>query len=264
MKKHLISILFLLFSSCLGVSVKGGEMGLLWRPLSEGLVKEPLFAGFHFLLPWNDIFIYSVQWNSYIETVDVLTQDDLKIDVTAVIILRPVSSEIYSLQKEIGPEYYKKLVRAEFRTSVRNAMAKYQMIQISKNSPVIANEIKATVNDRIKDKHLEISNVVIDDVVYSKTMLDAIEKKLAKQQELEQMKYELSISEKNIQIAKMKAQADAEASVIRAEGQAKSQTIINSKLTPRYLQYKAFENPNSKFFFIPTDKGNLPIIVNPN
>jgi len=226
------------------------------------LVKDSLPAGFYFLLPWNDIFVYSTQWNSYLETVDVLTQDDLKIDVTAVIIMRPVFSEIFTLQRQIGPEYYKKLVRAEFRNAVRNALSKFQMIQISKNTPIIANEIRLTVVDRIKDKHLEISNVVIDDVVYSKTMLDAIERKLSKQQELEQMKYELSISEKNIQIAKLNAQADAEAAIIRAEGQAKSQSIIDKKLTSRYLQYKAFESPNSKFFYIPTDKSNLPIIVN--
>ncbi len=262
MLRIIVFTLSLVFFSNCWTTVKGGEVGVLWKPWNEGLVQQPVPSGVHLLFPWNDIFIYSTQWSSHIETVDVLTQDDLKIDVTAVIIMRPLYAEIFTLQKEIGPDYYKKLVKAEFRASVRNAAAKYQMIQISKNAPVIANDIKNAVNERIKQKHLEISNVVIDDVVYSKTMLDAIERKLSKQQELEQMKYELSISEKNIQIAKLQAQADAEAAIIRAEGQAKSQSIIDKNLTTKYLQYKAFDNANAKFFYIPTGKSNLPIIVN--
>ncbi|EMG02070.1 hypothetical protein LEP1GSC123_4381 [Leptospira borgpetersenii str. 200701203] len=51
--------------------------------------------------------------------------------------------------------------------------------------------------------------------------------------------------------------------MIRAEAQAKSQVIINDKLTTRYLQYKSFESPNSKLIFVPQGKDNLPIVVNP-
>ena len=252
---------FLLLNSC-GTIVKAGQIGIMWRPFNkESLDREPLGPGFHLLLPWNDIYAYSTQWDSNTEVVDVMTKDDLQINVSSTIIIRPVRDELFQLQLEIGTEYYTKIVKPEFRTSVRNILSAYQFTQISKNSPIIGKDIKTAVGERIKGKHIEIFDVIIDDVNYPKDVLNAIEMKITKEQELEQKKYELGISEKNIEIAKKKAQADAEAQIIRAEGQAKSQEIINKKLTPRYLQYKAYESNNSKFFFIPNGKDGLPMVV---
>ncbi len=137
------------------------------------------------------------------------------------------------------------------------------MIQISKNSAVLAKDIKSAVIERTKGKHIEVFDVILDDVEYSPNMLHAIETKLTKQQELEQQNFELEIAEKIIEFAMKKAKADAEAQLIRAEAQAKSQSIINDKLTTKYLQYKSFESPNSKLIFVPQGKDNLPIVVNP-
>ncbi|MDV6235388.1 prohibitin family protein [Leptospira ellisii] len=264
-KKFFVVLLLFGTLNC-GATVRPGEIGLFWKPFGitdVGLSKDPVLNGFYWLLPWNDIYTYSTQWNSYKEKVDVLTNDDLKIDVQAVIIMRPVRDEIFQLHVEVGPEYYKSIVQPEFRASIRNVVSHHQMIQISKNSAVLAKDIKSAVTERTRGKHIEVFDVILDDVEYSPNMLHAIEAKLTKQQELEQQKYELEIAEKNIEIAKRKAKADAEAQLIRAEAQAKSQTIINDRLTTKYLQYKAFESPNSKMIFVPQDKNNLPIVVNP-
>ncbi|PJZ54004.1 prohibitin family protein [Leptospira adleri] len=264
-KKFFLGVLLVLTLNC-GSTVHPGQIGLFWKPFGVtdvGLSKDPVLNGFYWLLPWNDIYTYSMQWDSHKEKVDVLTNDDLKIDVQAVIILRPIREEIYQLHVEVGPEYYRSIVQPEFRASIRNIVSHHQMIQISKNSAVLARDIKTAVIERTKGKHIEVFDVILDDIEYSPNMLHAIEAKLTKQQELEQQKYELEIAEKNIEIAKKRARADAEAQMIRADGQAKSQAIINEKLTTRYLQYKAFDNPNSKMIFIPLDKSNLPIVVSP-
>ncbi|MBM9501113.1 prohibitin family protein [Leptospira sp. 201903071] len=265
-QKKLFFILLAILTLNCGATVRPGEIGLFWKPfgLSDvGLSKDPVFNGFYWLLPWNDIYTYSTQWNSYKEKVDVLSNDDLKIDVQAVIIMRPIREEVYQLHIEVGPEYYRSIVQPEFRASIRNVVSHHQMIQISKNSAVLARDIKTAVIERTKGKHIEVFDVILDDIEYSPNMLHAIEAKLTKQQELEQQKYELEIAEKSIEIAKKKARADAEAQMIRADGQARSQAIINDKLTTRYLQYKAFDNPNSKLIFVPLDKNNLPIVVSP-
>ncbi|XDD49768.1 prohibitin family protein [Leptospira sp. WS92.C1] len=267
MNRNRLFLIFLLISilNC-GATVRPGEIGLFWKPFGisdVGLSKDPVFNGFYWLLPWNDIYTYSTQWNSYKEKVDVLTNDDLKIDVQAVIIMRPIRDEIFQLHVEVGPEYYRSIVQPEFRASIRNVVSHHQMIQISKNSAVLARDIKIAVIERTRGKHIEVFDVILDDIEYSPNMLHAIEAKLTKQQELEQQKYELEIAERSIEIAKKRARADAEAQLIRADGQAKSQAIINDKLTTRYLQYKAFDNPNSKLIFVPQGKDNLPIVISP-
>lgn len=57
----LVLVGMLLSAGC-GVSVKPGERGLRWYPLSEGLTNEPFQNGFYWRAFWNDIFVYSVQW----------------------------------------------------------------------------------------------------------------------------------------------------------------------------------------------------------
>ncbi|EQA38195.1 SPFH domain/Band 7 family protein [Leptospira inadai serovar Lyme str. 10] len=243
-------------------NIRPGEAGLRWHPLTSGLQKDLLTNALYLYAPWNDIYLYPIQWTSYKEKVDVLTRDDLTINVVAAVILRPVASEIYNLQIEIGPDYYEKVVRPQFRTSVRNALSAYSMIRISKETPKVSQDIRQALSEKLRGKHIEIDDVIIDDIEYSRPILTAIEGKLTKEQEQEQMKFEINIAKKDAEITIIHAEAKAKATVIEAEGKAKAQKLIASQLTKQYLQLKAFENPNSKLMIVPSGKDSLPLILN--
>ncbi|HMV44927.1 MAG TPA: SPFH domain-containing protein, partial [Leptospiraceae bacterium] len=220
-------------------------------------------------------------------------QDDLHIDVVASIIMRPVKEKILDVHLNIGKNYYQRIVKAEFRTAIRNVMTGYQMIMISKKSQTIEDEIKDLVARKLSAKNLEVSDVNIDDINLSPKILQAVEDKIARQQELETMQYDMKIAQRNEEIAKMKAKTEseveiiraekedqiakikvkteAESDIIRAQARAKAQKLVNAHLTPNYLKlkaieshYKAFESPNSKIIFIPVGKDGLPAYVNIN
>ena len=249
------------FLAC-GTTVRSGQAGLFWTPRGEGLGKQVLPPGFHSHGIMTDIILYDSQWKSYEEKIDVITLDDLHIDVISSVVLRPKLSELYSLEKEIGTDYYRKIVRPEFRTSVRNVLTQYPMIQISKKTPEIELQIKKAIRERIESKYLEVDDVFVGDITFSASILEAIEKKIQKEQELETMKFELSIAQKDNDIARMKAKREAEMEIIKAEAQAKAQELINSKLTTKYLQFKALESPNAKIIYYPIGKDNLPTFLN--
>lgn len=140
---------------------------------------------------------------------------------------------------------------------------------------------------------MEVSDVNIDDINLSPKILQAIEDKIARQQELETMHYDMKIAQRNEEIAKMKAKTESEVEIIRAEkedqiakikvkteaesdiiratARSKAQKLINNHLTPSYLKlkaieshYKAFESPNSKIIVIPVGKDGLPAYININ
>ncbi|MCW7488286.1 prohibitin family protein [Leptospira meyeri] len=252
----------LFFTSCLSI-ISPGEVGLMWRPYSTGLSQKPLESRVQTYMPWNSVYVYSVQWSSYQEKVEVLTRDDLTITVTAAIIIRPVQNEIYELEMEIGRGYYEKVVKPQFRTAIRNILSAYNMVSISKETPNVSAQIKKSLSEKLKDKHVEIDDVIIDDVEYSPSILKAIESKLTKQQEQEQMKFEINIAKRDAEIQQISADGRAKAVLIEAEAQAKAQRMISESLTPKYIQLKAMENPNNKLIFVPNGKDGLPIIVNP-
>jgi regulator of protease activity HflC (stomatin/prohibitin superfamily) len=243
--------------------------------------------------PREDLIIYSTRWENHVEKVDVSTQDDLHIDVEASIVMRPLKEKILDVHLNIGSDYYQRIVKAEFRTAIRNIMTGYPMIMISKKSQTIEDEIKELVSRKLANKFLEVSDVNIDDINLSPKIRQAIEDKIARQQELETMQYEMKIAQKNEEISKMKAKTETEVEIIRAEkedtiskmkvkteaesdiiratARSKAQKLINAHLTPSYLKlkaieshYKAFESPNSKIIFIPVGKDGLPAYININ
>lgn len=260
-----VPVLFIgmFFVSCISI-INPGEVGLMWRPYSTGLSQKPLESRVQTYMPWNSVYVYSIQWMSYQEKVEVLTRDDLTITVTADIIIRPIQNEIYELEMEIGRDYYEKVVKPQFRTAIRNILSAYNMVSISKETPNVSAQIKKSLTEKLKYKHVEIDDVIVDDVEYSPSILKAIESKLTKQQEQEQMKFEINIAKRDAEIQQISAEAKAKAVLIEAEAQAKAQKMISDSLTPKYIQLKAMENPNNKLIFVPNGKDGLPIIVNPD
>lgn len=284
-----LTISFILISLNCASVIKKEEVGILSSPASATVVNSgTVRVGYN-----EELIIYSTRWESHVEKVDVITQDDLHIDVVASIIMRPMKDKILDVHLNIGKNYYQSIVKAEFRTAIRNIMTGYQMIMISKKSQTIEDEIKDLVARKLANKFLEVSDVNIDDINLSPKILQAIEDKIARQQELETMHYDMKIAQRNEEIAKMKAKTESEVEIIRAEkedqiakirvkteaesdiiratARSKAQKLVNEHLTPNYLKlkaieshYKAFESPNSKIIFIPVGKDGLPAYININ
>ncbi|TGK11427.1 prohibitin family protein [Leptospira fletcheri] len=274
MAKKARFILFFFLASC-SATVPLGHVGLRFDSINKELDKKSLPPGFYFPIGFFERIIeYPVQLQSHTEKVEVITRDDLRIEVVATIIIKPIVEEIYELQTKIGRDFYNMVVQPEFRTCIRNVMTSYPMIQISKKTPDIEKEIKTEVMRRIQGKHVEVDDVVLSDINYSQKIFQAIEEKLTKEQQLEAMKFQIRITQKDNEMERMKAKREAEIRIIEAEAEAKSnvikakaaaeaQEMINSKLTTKYIQFKALENPNNKIIYYPLGKDSLPVIINP-
>jgi prohibitin 1 len=265
--------LLLLSSACAGTSVQPGQRGLMWRPFSEGLSTEPLKDGFYWRAPWNDVYLYDVRWQSFTESIDGLSADDLQVLIKAAIILRPIPEEVYFLAHEVGSDFYPRIVKPEFLAAVRSVVSGYSMVTVPEKSAEIASKVQAVVVEKLKGRHLAIQSVALADVDFPQIVLNAIEQKQAKEQEKEQKEFELTIASKDAEIARTRAkgegdsirirsEGEAEGLRIRAIGQAKAQETITKTLTPDYLRYKLYDSPNSKLVLLP-DKLNVPILVSP-
>ncbi|TGK22015.1 prohibitin family protein [Leptospira fluminis] len=245
-------------------TISPGQAGIVFAPFENKIQKDILTAGTYSISPTKTVFVYNLQWEPYKETIDVITRDDLRIDVIASITIRPIQSQIINLHTEVGPQYYTNVVRQDFRTSVRNAFTNYPMIQISKNNQQIVKEIKTMMEDKLSARHIEIGNVNIDDISFSRQVMDAIQKKLTKEQELETMKFEIAIQKKDNEIARMNAQRDAEIVTIKAKAEADAIKIVNDSLSSKYIQYKAYDSPQNKLIFVPVGPNGLPVTVRMN
>ncbi len=269
----LLSCLLLLTGACAGTSVQPGQRGLFWHPFTEGLSSDPLQAGFYWRAPWNDVYVYDVRWQSYTETVDALSSDDLLVKLRTAVIMRPIPGEVYFLAQEIGSDFYPRVVKPELLAAVRSVVSGYAMVTVPEKSTEIASKVQAVVVEKLKGRHLEIASVALAEIELAKIVLEAVERKQAKEQEKEQKEFELTIAEKDAEIARRRArgegdairirsEGEAEGLRIRAAGQAKAQETIAKTITPGYLQFKLYDSQNSKFVLLP-DKLSMPLLLNP-
>jgi regulator of protease activity HflC (stomatin/prohibitin superfamily) len=256
-----------------GNTVQPGQRGLRWYPLTEGLTTDTLKTGFYWRAPWNNIFVYDIKWQSYTETVDALSADDLLVQLKTAIIMRPIPDEVYFLAQEIGSDFYPRIVKPELLAAVRSIVSNYPMVHVPEKSAEIASKVQAVVVEKLKGRHLEVASVAMADIELAKVVLEAVERKQAKEQEKEQKEFELIIAEKDAEIARRRAkgegdsirirsEGEAEGLKIRAAGQAKAQETIAKTLTQDYLRFKLYDSPNAKMVLLP-DKLNVPILINP-
>jgi len=214
--------------------------------------------GFKWAWVWNDVVLYDVRWKTESENVDILSLDDLHMDVEVALRLRPKLGDLYSLHQEVGPDFYKQVVQQQFRSVARSVFALYRYTDIPKKSLEIQNAILAQLKENLRGKHLELDAAEIKHVEYPLQVKQAADLKLATEQKLMQKEFEQNIARK-----------DAEIKVIEAKGQQVAQRVIDSTLTPTYLQYRALDiqrtlagGTNSSFYFVPVGENGLPILLN--
>lgn len=270
-------------TSCIGTSVRPGQRGLEYLPLhSEGLQKKVLPEGFYFQWPWNSIVKYDVRWRSTTETVEVLTKDNLHISTRVTITYRPDEAQLYRLATEIGSSYYEKVIRPPFVTLARGEFSRHLHNDIPAESGAIELAIANAVQRSIAKQPLLVARVSIDHVEYDRMVTESISRKIATQQTAEQKQYEKRIAEQDADIVRTRAHGESDAIEIRASGeahaiearaageaqaielrgkaQAAAQAAVAKTLTPRYLQFKAFDNPATRYFFVPTGKNGMPLL----
>jgi regulator of protease activity HflC (stomatin/prohibitin superfamily) len=259
--RRLVMIWFV--ASC-ATRIPAGKVGL-WSYAGKGVTPDVLGEGLYWHLPWNDILLYSAQWNEYEEHMHVLTADDVHLEVQAGIAVRPNIGELYALQNDLGTKFYDTVVQSAFFTATRIVLAHYNMTDIPENSEKIENEIREHIVARIAGHHLELGRIALQHIDYPPTVQRAIEQRLVVQQQETQKEAEIRIASQDAQIARIHAQSaaetariaatsDAETARIRAEGEAKAQEMLGKTLTPLLVQLRALTNPSSKLVFVPEGK----------
>ena len=239
-----------------GTTIPGGYEGLYWGRFA-GVDTTIYTNGFKWAAPWNDIILYDIRWKTESENVDILSFDDLHMNVEVALRLRPNPGDIYYLHTEIGQQYYQQVVQQQFRSISRSIFGQYKYTDIPKKSIEIQNAILAQLKENLKSKHLELDAVEIKHVEYPPQVMQAADLKLATEQKLQQKEFETRIAEK-----------DAQIKIIESKGQQISQRIIDSTLTPNYLQYRALDvqkalinSSNTSFYFVPVGSNGIPIII---
>jgi prohibitin 1 len=242
-----------------GTQVPSGHRGVFYSKFGEGTeMGRILTEGFNWHMPWNNIFVYKVQLEERKEDLTLLSSDGATIGLEVTVWYRPDATRVDSLQITVGPNYYNIAVAPALRGVGRSVVGQYKPEEIySTKREAIAEGILLKLQDIMKSKFISVENVIIRNVRIPARISDAINAKLAADQEQQKMEFIL-----------LKETSEAERKRIEAKGIADFQKIVSTGLTPMLLKWKGIEateklagSSNAKVVVIGSAKDGLPIIL---
>lgn len=142
----------------------------------------------------------------------------------------------------IAREAYDQYIKEPFRTETRTIIAAYDGLDVNAELTGISEAIKDKVVQRLADTPFEVLDVVMGNAQPPANVIEAISRKVASQQELEQRTVQLQIAEKNIEIQRAEGEAAGAQIAAQAEEEAKAINSIKAVLTPEYIQYLGMQN----------------------
>ncbi|MCD4746644.1 MAG: prohibitin family protein [Bacteroidales bacterium] len=252
-------ILLIVFWSRMTVTVEAGHGGVLFRTFGGGIDTEhPFDEGFHFIAPWNKMYIYETRQQEIAEEMNVLSSNGLEIKVDVSAWYEPVFSQLGFLHGEIGTNYLQRIVIPSIRASARSVIGRYTPEQIySTKRDVIQDEIFEETRKLLEKQYVQVNQILIRSIILPPTIKQAIESKL--KQEQESLEYEFKLT---------KASKEAQRQKIEAEGKATANRIVSASLTDKILREKGIEatlklanSPNSKVIVVGSGKDGLPLIL---
>lgn len=230
--------------------------------------KRTLRSGVNFVPPYVKVVYFPTRLQELTladsNIVNARTQNGLTISLDCTTLYKIDESKapkIYSLYATSLNELLNKIILPIIRTEIRNVISKYKAEEIySSKREEIAKEIERILIQKLSEKGVVVDSFLIRAILLPQEVEDAIQMKLKAQQEAEAMEFK-----------KQKAEEEARIKVIEAKGLAEAQRIINSTLTPYYIQLEAIQvyknlasSSNTTFIIMPTspNAAGLPLIIN--
>jgi prohibitin 1 len=176
-------------SGCATATIQPGHRGLYFAPSAGGLRREVLppgnyGLGFCFIAcSSNRVDDFDVTYSTHTERIVTKSQEGLDLDLTLSVIYRPIVSELYQLDTEIGPNFYDEVIGPEIRSSARGVFARHSYTELQKKNESIENEVEAEVRRRTGGRHVEISSITLEAVTYAPEIAEKIRQRIAGEQD---------------------------------------------------------------------------------
>ncbi|MDZ8067659.1 MAG: SPFH domain-containing protein [Nostoc sp. DedQUE08] len=221
--------------------------------------ETTLNPGVHLLNPFSKVLNFSTRLKDIKENVDATSQEGLSLNLDVSLQYKLDPQKAATVYKTIGTDETQ-LVISRFRSTVRAITANYPANAIySTKRQEIAQKIDQQLTQELPALGFIVEEALLRNIKMPDTLQAAIQNKLKTEQENQQMKFVLE-----------KERQEAERKLIEARGIADSQKIISGGLSNQVLQLRAIEateklaqSNNSKLVIIGSEKGSVPIMIQP-
>ncbi len=254
MKKGLIivvaaAVVLLLVAVTCTATVETGYTGIV---TTFGKVEDvTLEAGLHFKSPFQQIIAMDNREQKTSFTTEAFSSDIQQVNIIGSINYAINKSTAMNLFKEVGTDYFNKLVYPRMLEITKGVFSKYSAENLVANREKLSQDIRDGLFEELKDYGINVISLSIENLDFTDAFTDAVEaKQVAAQRKLQaeieqaQMTMETQQqaerqrinAEAAANVAKINADADAYAMKVRSEAEAEANKMIAESLTENLIR----------------------------
>jgi len=252
-----VAVVLVLFLAGNPVTViPAGHVGV--KDLFGRVSSSVLSPGVRVVFPFTRVIKMSIKTQEVKETAEVPSKEGLVMDLEGSLLYRLDPEKADDIYRTIGKNYQEIAVAPQIRSAIREITASYEAkVLYSAERERISRETLELFKKLAGDRGIIAEAVLLRKIGLPDVVANAIQEKLRREQESEQMKFVL---QKELQ--------EAERKRIEAQGIADFQRIVAAGISPALLEWKGIEateklamSQNSKIVVIGSGKNGLPIIL---
>jgi prohibitin 1 len=236
--------------------VPAGHVGV--RDFLGSVSSTALPPGVHLVVPFTRVHKMSIQTMELKETAEVPSKEGLMMDLEGSVLYRLDPLKAAEVYKTVGINYAEVILVPQVRSAIREITASYDAKALySSEREQIARETFELTQKMMGGRGVIVESVLLRKIGLPAIVANAIQEKLKREQESEQMKFVLA-----------KEQQEAERKRIEAQGIADFQKIVAQGISAQLLEWKGIEateklamSPNTKVVVVGNPKSGLPIIL---
>ncbi len=235
--------------------VPPGNVGVL---VLLGKVYGTIGEGVHLVNPLASMELMSVRTKEDFEHAEAPSKEGLNVVLEISCLYHLMPDKADQVYRNIGPNYDEVVIKPQFRAAIRDNTVKHESKDLyTSGREMITTEIYADLVSDLKPRGIAVEKILLRRIELPQMVSDAINSKLAADQEAQQMQFVLA-----------KERQEAERKRIEAQGIQDFQKIVSQGLTDQLLRWKGIEatrllaeSKNSKTIIV-GGKDGLPLILN--
>lgn len=268
LKIVLFLVLFIGFYSCFNF-ISPGHVGVIVNLLGDekGVKERPIHVGLHWIAPWKRLYTFPIfEQNHTWENKDIFyfqTKEGLNVEAEIGITFHidPDSvPKIFQKYRRGMNEITHLFIRNYIRDAISNEASQLSIEEIYSSKKVtFLNNVQQRVASELKDMGIIITRVyLIDQLIFPKSVIVALNEKIAAIQRAEQRENELREAEAEAKKKVATAQGEASCTILRAEAEAKANEIVAQSVTDNLIRWQSITKWDGK---LPTVTGGaIPMI----
>ena len=260
--------------------IPAGRVGVAYSVFG-GVLPVEYEMGWHLKWPWIDITLYSIQTQDYTmsilqgegkrtgdDRITALTSEGLNVDLDLTVLYKIDPKMADEIHTTLGETYDEKVIRTNIRSTIRKVAATHTAKEIySEKRKQVEQEIRDDITAILKPYHILVTDLLLRNVELPPQLKSSIEEKQVAEQRALRMEYVLNEETKKAKQRMIEAEGIANATVIKAAGEALAIQRIQEQFGTKdpqsvlgYYYIKTLDRTDLQTVIVPTDSG-VPVFL---